>query len=129
MQKVLLLDDDSNVLELIRLELMAFGKLHERQILSSTNGRDAIRIIEEDDEYEIALVVCDFNLRETTGPVVVQMIQQIRPDIWILFYTGQAGNPKNLQEMKRCNPVAVIVKPDKDGLIKGVRSIVKPLFS
>jgi CheY-like chemotaxis protein len=88
-QRILVVDDDQTVIEVVRRVLEAQG--HEVDI--AYDGRAGVTLIEQT-EYD--LIILDFNMPELDGIEVYYFIEQLNPDLTrrVVFITGDADRPQ-----------------------------------
>jgi two-component system cell cycle sensor histidine kinase/response regulator CckA len=81
--KVLLVEDDDQVRSFIRMLLSSNGY----QVLEASTGAEGLEIAERQSN-EIDLLLSDMLLPELSGYDLAQKVQELRPQIKILFMTG-----------------------------------------
>ena len=81
--KVLLVEDDDQVRSFIRMLLTTNGY----QVLEASTGFEGLEIAERPSN-EIDLLLSDMLLPELSGYDLAQKVQELRPEIKILFMTG-----------------------------------------
>src|SRR5688572_4252157 len=81
--KVLLVEDDDQVRSFIRMLLTTNGY----QVLEASTGSEGLEIAERPSN-EIDLLLSDMLLPELSGYDLAQKVQELRPEIKILFMTG-----------------------------------------
>jgi two-component system, cell cycle sensor histidine kinase and response regulator CckA len=81
--KVLLVEDDDQVRSFIRMLLSTNGY----QVLEASTGAEGLEIAEHPSN-EIDLLLSDMLLPELSGYDLAEKVQELRPQIKILFMTG-----------------------------------------
>lgn len=81
MAKILLVDDDLDILELLRLSLERSG----HKVLTAMTGREALSVIAEDNP-DVAFV--DMMLRNSNGLDLLSDIKRIYPEMAVIIMTG-----------------------------------------
>ena len=72
---------------------------HGYQVLTATNGEEALEIIEQGDE--IALLISDVVMPLMDGPTMVREARKSRPQLPILFMSGYAE-----EQLRKCIDIA-----------------------
>ena len=119
MPRILVVDDDADVRELIALALAGQGHEVDRVV----SGRAAL---EQLAQHAYDLIVCDLHMPDRDGPAVYRALaRRPPPRPAVLFVTGYA-DAGPYEEFLRTVPVAVVGKPfDIDAL----REMVSRLLS
>jgi len=82
-ERVLVVDDEAEILEMLQLSLESLGY----QVLAYTNSQDALAAFETDsDQYD--LVVTDMTMPHLTGLELIQQVFAIRPQMPAILCTG-----------------------------------------
>jgi len=111
---ILLAEDEQVVRDLVLDTL----KLEGYSVLTAENGEDALRVIEAD-KGRISLAILDMMMPKKGGFEVSETIRAIRPDIKILFMSGNSldaldetfkGDPASEFVMKPFNPAEIAQK-------------------
>ena len=83
---ILLIDDDPNILGMVGEALSHFGmKVHR-----FSEGRRALRLLEDPDSPQFDLVITDINMDGMDGFEVINRVKSIRPGLPVIVMTGQA---------------------------------------
>ncbi len=83
--KILVVDDDDDVRETIKLQLEAKGL----NILEAVDGQDAINILNSGDNMvNIGVILCDIRMPKVNGVECIQFIREQAPGIPIVVITG-----------------------------------------
>jgi len=119
MSRILVVDDDADVRELIQLALAGQG----HDVASVASGRAAL---EQLAQHAYDLIVCDLHMPDRDGPAVYRALaRRPPPRPAVLFVTGYA-DAGPYEEFLRTVPVTVVGKPfDIDAL----REMVSRLLS
>ncbi|HBF88905.1 MAG TPA: regulator [Bacteroidales bacterium] len=108
--QILLVDDDSSLLELLSMNLMMEEKYDVTTFLS---GKDFLEFVKTNDAD---IVVLDYNLQDVSGIQLLDEIKKTKPQIPIIFLSGQ-------------NDVNVVVdaynKGAKNYIVKSQNAIVE----
>jgi HD-like signal output (HDOD) protein len=84
MKKILLVDDDQNVLQSFK---RAFRPLHrEWKVVLSDNGKSAFELIETDDSFD--LIISDLRMNGLNGIDLLQKVKKTSPDTIRFSLTG-----------------------------------------
>jgi two-component system cell cycle sensor histidine kinase/response regulator CckA len=94
-ETLLVVEDDQSVRHLARGVLEAQGY----QVLSASNGQDALHVIRDHEGSPIRLVVTDVIMPQMGGIVMADWLKVTYPDIKILFTSGYADDTVALQEI------------------------------
>lgn len=117
---ILLVDDEVNNLQLLRRTLR-----HDYNILTASNGREALEIIEGKGD-EIALIVSDQKMPEMEGTEFLKRIAGNHPDIVKILLTGHLDVDAIVDSINDCNLYQYIVKPfDPEELKLTIESGIK----
>lgn len=104
---ILIVDDEPDIVNLTE----KFLKLGEFESISCSNGRDAMKIVEERHD-EIALVLLDIMMPGTSGYSVLKEIKENEKyrDIIVILFTVKSFN-EDIQKGKRLGADGYITKP------------------
>lgn len=102
---ILLVDDEINNLQLLRRTLR-----HDYNILTASNGREALEIIEGKGD-EIALIVSDQKMPEMAGTEFLKLVAGNYPDIIKILLTGHLDVDAIVDSINDCHLYQYIVKP------------------
>jgi two-component system response regulator GlrR len=94
MDKILVVDDDQNILTVIQMRLEAEGY----QVLKAVDSKQAISFSENN---EIDLAVIDLILEEEDGIELMENLHQINPDIPVIILTAHGSIDSAVQAMKK----------------------------
>lgn len=81
--KVLVADDEPLVLKIL-VRLLEFL---EHEALSAENGSNALRLLREHDDIDLAIL--DQNMPDLTGTDVLSELREFRPELPVLISTGE----------------------------------------
>jgi PAS domain S-box-containing protein len=84
---VLLVDDESMIIDVGEQMIQRLGY----DVLTATNGKQALEIFREDQE-KIDLVVLDMIMPEMNGQDTYQMLKKTKPDVKVLLSSGYTAN-------------------------------------
>jgi DNA-binding NtrC family response regulator len=88
LETILVVDDDDAVLRTV----VAILENANFQVLSATNGADAIKVAEVRKE-KIDLLLSDVDMRLMSGPDLGEILKKNRPDLHVMLMSGGArGN-------------------------------------
>ena len=116
-ERILLIDDDLLVLDVIEEMLSACGY----EVTTATCGREGVQLFSEAPE-RINLVLTDVVMPDFSGREVFHRIRKMRGDVKVLF---SSGNQVELPEAVEENGAAFIQKPySLSELLKGIRQML-----
>ena len=95
MDKILVVDDDRNILKLLRMRLEANGY----QVFSAAQSQEALKIV-ENEAIDLALV--DLKLDGENGIDLTKDLHQINPVIPVIILTAFGTVKTAVEAMKRC---------------------------
>ncbi len=102
---VLVIDDESAVLEITRQTLETFGY----KVLIATNGGEAATIFATQ-HSRIAVVLTDMMMPIMDGPATIQVLRKIKPDVRLIAASGLAANG-HVAEAERLGVKHFLPKP------------------
>ncbi len=102
---ILLVDDEVNNLQLLRRTLR-----HDYNILTASNGKEALEIVEGKGD-EIALIVSDQKMPEMEGTEFLKRVAGEYPDIVKILLTGHLDVDAIVDSINDCHLYQYIVKP------------------
>ena len=102
---ILLVDDEINNLQLLRRTLR-----HDYNILTASNGKEALAIV-SDKGQEIALIVSDQKMPEMAGTEFLKKVADEYPDIIKILLTGHLDVDAIVDSINDCHLFQYIVKP------------------
>ena len=94
MDKILVVDDDQNILTVIQMRLEAEGY----QVLKAVDSKQALSFSENN---EIDLAVIDLILEDEDGIELMENLHQINPDIPVIILTAHGSIDSAVQAMKK----------------------------
>ncbi len=84
--KILVVDDEAEVREVIKLQLEHQKGLH---VLEAVDGQDAIDILKSGDNMvNVGVILCDIRMPNVNGVECIQFIREQAPGIPIVVVTG-----------------------------------------
>ena len=83
-ETVLLVEDEPAVRQLVATVLLEAGYT----ILEAPDGKEALRLVTENKEQNIALIVTDVIMPNMGGKELAEQIKAVRPDVGLLFLSG-----------------------------------------
>ena len=119
---VLIVDDIEDVRKLLKTLLRRLGI---KQIHEATNGREAFRILESQDEInkimkrQIKLVLCDINMPKMDGIKFLKELKKRKEfdDIAVIMVTGEATEEASV-EASELGADDFIIKPYTQNIFK-----------
>ena len=116
MKKILVIDDDNSILEVVELILTSRGY----EVKTHATGYDVPNIV---NTYNPDLVLLDINLPHKKGTEICNELKAIRNDPPILLFSAHANSK---QAYAHCNPDGFIGKPfDMTDLLKSIAEHIK----
>jgi two-component system response regulator GlrR len=94
MEKILIVDDDPNILTVIQMRLEAEGY----QVFKSTGSKQALQFSENN---EIDLAIIDLILKEEDGIELMEKLHRINTDLPIIILTAHGSIDSAVQAMKK----------------------------
>ena len=83
--KILVVDDESDVRDVIRLQLEQKGF----NVLEAVDGQDAINILQSGDNLvNVGLILCDIRMPKVNGVEAIEFLKKEAPGIPIVVITG-----------------------------------------
>jgi two-component system, NtrC family, response regulator GlrR len=92
--KILVVDDDRNILEVIKMRLVSGGY----QVTTTGNAKEALHLAEQS---KFDLLVLDLKLDEGDGISLMEDIHQINPDIPVIILTAYGTIKSAVNAMKK----------------------------
>lgn len=118
-EKILIIDDNEDVLS----TLYQFLSHQQYQVVSATNGLDALKLFEAEKEG-FDLIITDLVMPNISGVAIVAIVKDKKPDIPIIAITGWGEHPEALATEAKAD--IVLEKPfelnELDKLIKKLLS-------
>ena len=102
---ILLVDDDSAVLEVTTQTLRAYGY----RVVTAVDGADAVAVYAQR-RFEIDLVLTDMMMPVMDGPAAVHVLRRIRPDVPIVATSGLDASSRT-SKMKELGVTHFLAKP------------------
>jgi two-component system, cell cycle sensor histidine kinase and response regulator CckA len=102
---ILVVDDDSAVLETVRDGLTSFGY----EVLAAEGGDAALQIAAEAQHGSITVLLVDVVMPGLNGPEVAERVHAIHPDTKTLFMSGFSNEIVIVHGIKQGDPF--IIKP------------------
>lgn len=118
--KTILVVEDN---DFVRMQIVNFLKTEGHEILESTDGKDALDKVQDNDEIYMAVV--DVRMEPMGGFEFIRTMQGLELDIPCILVTGDQ-DPDLLSEAQRWGVGAVLMKPvERDRLIKTVQRVIQ----
>lgn len=119
-EKILLVDDDQAIVYIVKQMLENLGY----QVIAKFNSPDALALFSRKPNH-FDLVITDMTMPKMTGDILAQRINQIRPDIPIVLFTGY-GDMIAEEKAKDLGIKAFLKKPlQTRDLARTIRQILK----
>jgi two-component system, chemotaxis family, chemotaxis protein CheY len=107
MRRILIVDDMDSIRKLIEYTL----KIKGYNILTATNGKDALKLIEEKPE-EIGLIISDYNMPIMNGMQLLEKVKTNNRTFHIpFFFLTTEKDPEKKLNAKKSGVAAWIKKP------------------
>ena len=104
MEKVLVVDDEKDVLDILKMDLSDAGY----QPLVASNAHEALAILKQNPK--ITAIVSDVRMPESDGKYLLEQLQKLHPHIHnIIMMTGFSEYPA--EELKKLGAKIVLDKP------------------
>ncbi|MBW2143459.1 MAG: sigma-54-dependent Fis family transcriptional regulator [Deltaproteobacteria bacterium] len=117
MEKILVVDDDQNVLKVIKMRLEA----REYQVATATEAKQSVEMAKKD-VFDLALV--DLKLGDGDGIRLMEGLQQINPEMPIIIFTAY-GTIENAVEAMRKGAYGYLTKPfDYNDLLVEIKDCI-----
>ncbi|TVQ17132.1 MAG: response regulator [Spirochaetaceae bacterium] len=108
MGKVLVVDDESMVLDVLKAMLTSYG----HQVVPTTESTEALTLIEE----RFDLFLFDLRMPEPNGADLAEAVRARHPDAKVLVMTGYPGDPLAARALQS-GVTALVKKPFEIGKI------------
>lgn len=119
MPRILLVDDEKHIIELISVLLEDF---EDFEILKAYDGEEALEMVQK---YLPELILLDYMMPKKNGLEVLREIKRDYPDCYVIIMTGK-GSEKVAVELMKAGASDYLPKPFKaDELIEVVDSVLK----
>ena len=116
LEKILVVDDEKNILDEICKHIESKS---DAKIVGVQSGKEAIQEIRID--KAIGLAIIDIGLKNETGQDVAKKIRQIRPDLPIIF---MSGDPQNSGEYIKINErKSLCVEKEFDDIVDQINKL------
>ncbi|MBI5043891.1 MAG: sigma-54-dependent Fis family transcriptional regulator [Nitrospirae bacterium] len=117
-EKILLVDDDKNILEVLKMRLESKGYT----VSTSENGAEAIELVKKD---RFNLVISDLRMSVMNGMVLLEEIMNIDPELPIIILTAH-GSIENAVEAMQKGAYSYITKPfDDEDLLLHIKNALE----
>ncbi|WP_457577320.1 sigma-54-dependent transcriptional regulator [Desulfomarina sp.] len=117
LKHVLIVDDDTNILEVLDARLTASGFI----VFQATNGFSALNILEK---QKIDILVSDMKMPEMSGMDLLTETSKLHPRLPIIFLTAYGTIPDAVKAV-RAGAIDYIAKPfDGKELVKKINTIL-----
>jgi len=119
--RILLADDDKNILEVIKMRLELLGY----KVVTASNPRDALKIF-KDQNGEIDLLLSDQKMDEMTGKELMEECLKIDPGLQTIIFTAY-GTIDQAVEVVKAGAFSYVTKPinNEDLALKIEKAIEK----
>jgi two-component system response regulator GlrR len=116
--KILVLDDDSNLLEIIKMRL----EFADYEVVTALEEEDALTAVKE---QAIDISIIDLHLAERNGISVMEDVHKIIPDIPVIILTAY-GTIESAVEAMRKGAYSYLTKPfDSRELLNQIEKALK----
>jgi len=95
MQKVLVIDDETTILENIRFNL----EMDNYEVMTATNGEEGINLFKSNLD-SIDVVITDMKMPKMTGIEVLKEIKNLMPEMNVIILTGHGDIENAIETMK-----------------------------
>lgn len=92
--RILFVEDEENIREIVKLNL----ELEEHEVLTTSNGRDALKLFQE---QHFDLVLLDIMLPEINGLEICEQIRLTNREVPIIFLTAKDAAPDRITGLKK----------------------------
>lgn len=92
---LLVVDDDPMVRRSVRRML----ELSRVTVVEAADGEHAIQVIGRDEAHLLDAVVTDLDMPVVSGPELIAVLRECRPDLSLVAMSGSAELPRDLQEV------------------------------
>jgi len=118
-ERILIVDDDPHVLKALERVL----RRERYEILKAESGERALALLEN---YEVATIICDYNMPELTGADVLERVREINPKTGRIILTGVQDLNTVVEAINKGQVSYFILKPwEEISLIQTVRTAVE----
>lgn len=105
-EKILIVDDNENILEVVRMRLESVGY----EVSTAANARDALDLVKD---APFDLVITDLKMTERNGIQLMEDIQLVNPEIPVIILTAH-GSIENAVEAMKKGAYSYLTKPFND---------------
>ena len=117
MEKILVVDDDQNVLKVIKMRLEA----KDYQVVTATEAKNTAEMARQE-MFDLALF--DLKLGDGDGISLMEMLHQINPEMPIIIFTAY-GTIENAVEAMRKGAYGYLTKPfDYNDLLVEIKDCI-----
>ncbi len=119
--KVLVVDDEEDIRDVIRMQLEERGF----RVIEATNGEEAIEMLHsENNLVNVGLMLCDIRMPKVNGVEAIDYLKQHAPGIPIVVVTGYPDTQLATELMKK-GVKDYLVKPvEREKLLQVVDNII-----
>lgn len=118
-ERILLVDDEENILNIFRMELESNGYTVD----TAVTAKQALEKVRSN-TYQVCLL--DINLPDMHGTELLKLIHQIDPLMKKLMVTGD-WSPRDVELARKNGADEFVAKPlSKAGLLEAVEGVLKP---
>lgn len=119
--KILVVDDEEDVREVLRLHLEGAGY----NIIEAENGEVAIQMLrDEDNMVNVGLILCDIRMPKVNGHECTDFIRREAPGIPVMVITGYPDTEMAVGMLKK-GVKEYLVKPvEKETLLQKVGGLI-----
>lgn len=122
MGKILIIDDEKDVREVIRLHLESEGF---NNILEAEDGGEAISTLrEEDNMVNVGIILCDIRMPKVNGIECIDFLRREAPGIPVVVVTGYPDTEMATALMKKGVKDYLIKPVEKQKLVQTVTKLV-----
>ncbi len=116
--KIIIVDDDHLVLEALNQTF-----LDDYEVLTADSGRTCLELLKQ--HHDINCIVLDIRMAEMDGLQTAEGIQELQPDVPIIFNTGYPGDYSEAEVNLKHRPFGYNSKSERpEKLIRSVRMAV-----
>jgi len=119
-KRILLVDDEPEILKALQVRLVSLGY----DVLTTSNGKEAVQLIENDKEKKIDAIVLDIMMPEMNGIEALRHIRAIDKKLPALMFTAY-GDDKNFEEAEKLGISGFIHKGRGEGVAVSIHAFLK----
>jgi CheY-like chemotaxis protein len=120
---VLVVDDEAAIRDIALFTLEAYGY----RVLLAANGEEGIRMFNQYRD-EIRVVLSDVNMPGMNGETMIAHIDELKPNIQVIFMSGVAPQPGQLVRTRMERATNFIQKPfTAEQLLLALSSVIRPM--